>query len=280
MKLRNLLPARPDDMHKGDRGRILIAGGSSHYPGAPSLSAQGALRSGAGVVTLLSIERVCLACASRLPEVVYHPEDNIALWKEFVLSQKNINALIIGPGLERSIEAQDFTASMWREWQGRLLVDGDGLYSLAMNRGNLEPRPDAVITPHEGEAARLLGITPSDVRADRTDSAHKLAEEWGCVVLKGHNTLIASREKFIRVNYGGAELSVPGSGDVLSGCIGAFLGMGLEPFDAALLGAAIHGMSGEILARDGVDGVMASEIADTLRRVIHEMRCSNDTQAR
>ncbi len=275
MNLKELLPSRPEDMHKGQRGRLLIAGGSQHYPGAPALSALGALRSGAGVVTLMSLEDVCRACAARLPEVVYHPENNIELWKYFALSQNSINAIVAGPGIERSYEAQKFIADIWRDWQGKLLLDGDGLYALAVNRDELRARKNSVITPHEGEAGRLLGITPEEVRADRQSAVKELARKWGCAVLKGHHTLIASGGKFAEVSHGGAELSVPGSGDVLSGCIGAFLAMGLEPFSAALLGANIHGMAGEILAGDGVDGVLASDIAHNLRKVIHSLRCSD-----
>ncbi len=256
-ELRKLLPPRPEDMHKGFRGRLLIAGGSVRYPGAPALSALGALRSGAGVVTLLSLQSVCAVCASRLPEVIYCFDDDAFRWKDVALAQKNIDALVIGPGLDRSVAAEIFTSRMWREWPGKILVDGDGLNALAVSRDDLKPRKDSVLTPHEGEAGRLLGITPAQVKADRAGAVRELSERWGCVVLKGHHTLVASGDKFAEIPYGGAELSVPGSGDVLSGCIGAFLAGGLEAFDAAILGASVHGLAGEILAREGVDGVLA-----------------------
>lgn len=273
MNLKELLPSRPEDMHKGVRGRLLIAGGSRHYHGAPALSALGALRSGSGVVTLMSLKYVCESCAARLPEVVYHPVES---WRDCEISAESINALVAGPGLTRSYEAQKFIADMWREWPKKILVDGDGLYSLAVNHDKLNARKDSVITPHEGEAGRLLGITPADVRADRMSAVRELSRKWGCVVLKGHGTLITSGDRVEQVNRGGAELSVPGSGDVLAGCIGAFLAMGLDPFDAAVLGVNIHGMAGEILARDGIDGVLASEIAHTIRKVIHSLRCSDE----
>ncbi len=271
-ELRKLLPPRPEDMHKGHRGRVLVAGGSIRYPGAPALSALGALRSGAGVVTMLSIQKVCEACASRLPEVIYCFDDDTFRWKELALSQKNIDALVIGPGLDKSVAAEIFTSRMWREWPSKILVDGDGLNALASSRDDLKPRTDSVMTPHEGEASRLLGISPAQVHADRPGAVRELSERWGCVVLKGHHTLIAQGEKFAEIPYGGPELSVPGSGDVLSGCIGAFLAGGLDAFDAAVLGASVHGIAGELLAREGIDGVLASEIAHTLRKVIHGLR--------
>ncbi len=271
-ELRKLLLPRPEDMHKGFRGRLLIAGGSLRYPGAPALSALGALRSGAGVVTLLSLQSVCAVCASRLPEVIYCFDDDAFRWKDVALAQKNIDALVIGPGLDRSVAAEIFTSRMWREWPAKILVDGDGLNALASSKDDLKPRKDSVLTPHEGEAGRLLGITPAQVKSDRPGAVRELSERWGCVVLKGHHTLVACGEKFAEIPYGGPELSVPGSGDVLSGCIGAFLAGGLDAFDAAVLGASVHGLAGELLSREGVDGVLASEIANTLRRVIHGLR--------
>ena len=271
-ELRKLLLPRPEDMHKGFRGRLLIAGGSLRYPGAPALSALGALRSGAGVVTLLSLQSVCTVCASRLPEVIYCFDDDTFRWKDVALAQKNIDALVIGPGLDRSVAAEIFTSRMWREWPAKILVDGDGLNALASSKDDLKPRKDSVLTPHEGEAGRLLGITPAQVKEDRPGAVRELSERWGCVVLKGHHTLVACGEKFAEIPYGGPELSVPGSGDVLSGCIGAFLAGGLDAFDAAVLGASVHGLAGELLSREGVDGVLASEIANTLRRVINGLR--------
>ena len=276
MNVKDLLPPRPEDMHKGHRGRLLIAGGSARYPGAPALSALGALRSGAGVVTLLSLQKICEACAARIPEIIYCYEDDRFRWQELAMSQKNIDAVVIGPGLDRSVAAELFTSRMWREWPKKILVDGDGLNALSVVKDELNPRQDSVITPHEGEAARLLGTTPDEVRADRFYAVSELSAKWGCTVLKGHHTLVASGEKFAEIKNGSPALSVPGSGDVLSGCIGAFLGMGLEPFNAAVLGATVHGMAGDYLAREGVDGVLASEIANTLRKIIHALRQSKN----
>ncbi len=274
-KIIKLLPCRPLDMHKGGRGRLLVAGGSEHYPGAPALSALGALRSGAGVVTVLSLPSVCGACAARLPEVVYLPAEKVEDWLELALAEaSSCGAAVIGPGLERSEEAQAFVAGMWERWPKPLLVDGDGLFALVQRGDALPSRTDAVLTPHEGEAARLLGTTPEAVRANRKDAVRKLADRWGTVLLKGHGTLAAcSGDPIIhRLDWGGPELAVPGSGDVLSGCIGSLLASGLTSLDAARLGGALHGMAGEHLARDGVDGVLASEIAGALRMVLHELR--------
>ena len=272
-----LLPRRPDDMHKGGRGRLLIVGGSERYPGAPALSALGALRSGAGVVTLLSLPCVCAACAARLPEVVQRPVEDPARWIDAAIEEaSSSSAAVVGPGLGRSDEAMAFAVGMWERWPGWLLMDGDGLFALASHARapGPSPRGDAVITPHEGEAARLLGTGAEAVRADRIGAVRTLADRWGCALLKGRGTLVARRgeDRVRRLGWGGAELAVPGSGDVLSGCIGAALASGLSPLDAAVLGASLHGMAGDRLRADGIDGALASEIAHALRDAIHGMR--------
>lgn len=272
-----LLPVRADDMHKGDRGRLLVAGGSERYPGAPALSSLGALRSGCGIVTLMSLQSVCAACAARHPEVIYlnAGADRSKWFEAAAAAEGTVSAAVIGPGLDRSDGAMQFVLDMWNGWQKPLLVDGDGLFALAGERGKLSRRSDAVITPHEGEAARLLGVRPDDVRADRAGAVRSLAGDWGCVILKGHGSLLAcaGEDDMYISEFGGAELSVPGSGDVLSGCIGAFLASGLAPRDAAMLGMVLHGTAGDRLReRRGVDGVLAGEIADEIAWVIGALR--------
>lgn len=269
-----LLPGRPSTMHKGDRGRLLVVGGSDRYPGAPALSVLAALRSGSGVVTLLSSSAVCAACAARLPEAVHFPVDGD--WSEVALAEApSFSAAVVGPGLGRTPRGMNGVRELWNRWPKPLLVDGDGLFALSGGVGEAcPPRDDAVLTPHEGEAARLLGTTAEAVRGDRPAAARRLAERWGCVLLKGNPTIVVRRggEAAFRLDFGGPELSVPGSGDVLSGCIGTFLAAGLSVRDAALLGAALHGMAGERLRAGGVDGVLASEIAEALRPVIGGLR--------
>ncbi|NLL37270.1 MAG: NAD(P)H-hydrate dehydratase [Fretibacterium sp.] len=267
-----LLPTRREDMHKGDRGRLLVAGGSETYPGAPALSALAALRSGGGVVTLLSLESVCHACAAWLPEVVHLPVRGD--WTAAALTLlSSVGALVLGPGLGRSKEASAFARAMWRLWTKPILVDGDGLYALSLPGEPLSARDDALLTPHEGEAARLLGTTSEVVRADRPGAAAALAERWGCVLLKGRGSLVACGGELRRLTVGGPELSVPGSGDVLSGCAGAFMAAGLTPFGAALLGGTLHALAGERLRkRSGLDGILASELADELPAVVTELR--------
>jgi NAD(P)H-hydrate epimerase len=189
------------------------------------------------------------------------------------------DAAVAGPGLGRSDAAVAFTASLWKKWDKPLLMDGDALYALAVAEDlPTRVRENSVLTPHEGEAARLLSWTPEEVRRNRGEAARRLSERWGCVLLKGEGTLVVSpkaRARLDRGDQGEPELSVPGSGDVLSGCIGAFLAQGLEPFEAACLGGTLHALAGRRLRESrGVDGVLASEIADGLPYVIGALRTS------
>lgn len=268
-----LIPPRPSDMNKTDRGRILVAGGSENYPGAPLLSALSALRSGGGIVSLLSFPEVCHACASRLPEVVQLPRKEGA-WIDASLEElPRTSAAVVGPGLGRSCSAISFVATLWEKWNKPLLVDGDGLYALAISSERCLPRKDAILTPHEGEAARLLAWTAEEVRRNRVNAVERLSKRWGCVLLKGKGSLVACEGKTVRLDQGGPELSVPGSGDVLAGCIGVLLAQGLNPLDAACLGGALHGIAGHRLReRMGIDGILASEIANELPLVLKSLR--------
>ena len=268
-----LLPPRKLDMHKGNRGKLLVAGGSPHYPGAPALSVLAALRSGCGVVTLLSSPEVCYACAARLPEAVYLPSSDG--WAEAAVNALPVSdSAVAGPGLGRSDKAMDFTRKIWNSWTKPILLDGDALFALSGQPESVFPKRDnSVITPHEAEAARLLGLTAEQVRSDRLSAIKNLSGRWGCVLLKGNKTLVTSCGEIYCMDFGGPELSVPGSGDVLSGSIGAFLAMGMSPLDSALLGGALHGLAGlRLNERYGVDGILASEIADEIPFVIRELR--------
>jgi NAD(P)H-hydrate epimerase len=168
-------------------------------------------------------------------------------------------------------------------------MDADALYALAASpeRDSLPPRANAVITPHEREAARLLSCSPEDVRRDRLGAARSLADRWGCAMLKGSGTIVAAREPDLygrgvfltpltpltSLMEGEPELSVPGSGDVLAGCVGCFMAQGLSPFDAACLGGTLHGIAGRLVReRRGLDGMLASELADALPLAIEVLK--------
>ena len=271
---RRVFPRRSPSMHKGDRSTLLILGGCPFYRGAPALTALGALKSGAGVVALGVPGDLASSCGSLLPEAVLEPLEGESLSPENIAPlldrwKDRASCLVAGPGMGRSEESLEALRMLWKEWEKPLLLDADALYALACRGEDLPRRENALLTPHEGEAARLLGISSEEVRQNRMEAAEMLAKRWGTVLLKGATTVISDGTFPFLTASGSPALAVPGSGDVLSGIIGNLLGSGLSPSKAAASGAWIHGMAGRIMEKTaGGEGVLASEIASAVPEVL------------
>ena len=251
------LPARAANTHKGSFGAVAVAAGSLAYRGAAALCVEGALRSGAGLVYLASVEPViqlvltrtpeCCACGCRTgADGCIQPKDAAAL-RDWLADRHPV--LLAGPGLGDGAGAV-VSELLKGDWQG-MVLDADALNALAAGqvRGNVPPF--AVLTPHPGEAARLLGLSTAQVQADRESAAVHLAEKYGCtVVLKGAGTLIATPEgALFRNDTGNPGLARGGSGDVLAGMLAALLAQGLTPQDAACCAAWLHGAAADRCAR-------------------------------
>ncbi|WP_367340870.1 NAD(P)H-hydrate dehydratase [Aminivibrio sp.] len=270
------LPQFPYDIHKGMRGGAMVIGGCTTYRGAPLLSLRGFLRAGGGPVVLFSDEISCASCSTFLPEAILENNlfsksdgevvSTLSSWSE------RIGTIVLGPGIGRSERAGEICSLVFSAWKGNIIIDGDGLFWLSKcaekhHRGNI------LLTPHEGEAARLLGVLPEAVRKDRLASARRIAEEWGPVLLKGAETLCDDGRETYLVAEGNRALAVPGSGDVLAGVIAAFLSAGTPLLESAALGAYVHGKSAQSLASsNGCDGILAREIADEIPHILKEMR--------
>jgi len=292
-----LLPERPVTGHKGTFGHIWIAAGSPGFTGAAILAALGALRAGAGLVTVACPSTSRPLVASGLPEALTlglpegpdgRLEAGAAAELLVALAQATSGggrrdvgdgprpprgALVAGPGLGAVEPVGACVSELIRRSPVPLVLDADALNSLALLGpaalpGVFEPVCGrAVLTPHPGEMARLLGRTTADVQADRPGTAVRAAREWGVVVvLKGAGTIVASPEGEAWVNAtGNPGMATAGSGDVLSGAIGAFLAQGLPPLQAALLGVSAHGLSGDLAAADiGSRGLLARDLAHGL----------------
>lgn len=270
--LTGLLKPVPRNVHKGEKGCVLIFGGSWNYRGAPILAALGALRAGAGAVVLAIPDFMVDMASAVLPEAIFAPvstlnnmieaesvECSFAQWRD------RCDSVIFGPGIGRDKSLQPITERLWSNCDKPLLLDADALYFYALIKNRLGGRGDAVITPHSGEAGAILGITPGEVNKRRFDSAQKLTDKAGTAVLKGMDTVVAQRDGIRIIKEGAPSLAVPGSGDVLSGVIGAFMAVGMPPFDAATAGALLHAAAGSSLdAKKGTRGILAREIADEL----------------
>lgn len=271
-KLKELLKPVPRDIHKGNRGGVLVVGGSWNYRGAPTLAALGALRAGAGLVVLAVPDFIADTASALLPEAVFVPlrtmNNTIEMDSlELCVSEwgKRCDSAVFGPGLGRRVSIGLMTEWFWNNWNKPLLLDADALYFLSTTSYKLPLREDSVITPHSGEAAAILGVTPAEVNRARETFAQRLAQKAGVAVLKGMCTIVAKTGENRVIDEGSPSLAVPGSGDVLSGAIGAFLASGITPFDAATAGALLHAAAGsDIEARQGTRGALAREIADAL----------------
>jgi NAD(P)H-hydrate epimerase len=259
---------RAFDFHKGKAGRVAIVAGSLRYTGAALLSTLGAIRGGGGLVTLHAPSSACEAIRSRLPlEAMLSPCDDPSR----LLSEK-FDALVIGPGLgEMDAVYADGLAELIANTRVPTVIDADALNLLA-DRG-IKPSPLHVLTPHPGEFARLA---PALTEMPREDAARAFVSgNGGVLLLKGARTLIASDGAPLRVNSTGTPaMSNGGQGDLLSGVIGALLAGGVQPFDAASLGAWLCGRAAEISLSENGSPVTASDTASCLGLALRDWRTS------
>lgn len=267
------LPARPIDSHKGVNGRILIVAGSEQYRGAAVLTALGALRSGAGYVTVAAIPSVIENVSHWIPEVTYLPLDSDSgviadSAADFLIERAGIyDAAVFGPGLTTSTSVKSLLADLWREWTIPSVIDADALNLVA--QGLTLPKSPCVLTPHPGEAARILRITAQEIQEDRELKVQELQSlTQKTILLKGHQTLVCSEVGQVTANStGNPGMATAGMGDVLSGIIVTLLAQLKEPHKAAVIGAHLHGLAGDIAAKEiGQIGYSASELAQFLPR--------------
>ncbi len=280
--MRAVLRPLPPEAGKDKRGRVLVVGGSLQYPGALLLACRAALRCGAGVVTAASARAVVEAIAGREPNLTLLPlaesqPGTVAVAAAAQLStavRERIRALVLGPGLAHATGTDDFVAAVLRNARGLpTVVDADGLNALARTEAWTDLVPArCVLTPHDGEAARLAGrVVPAG--AERVAFAEKAARDWKSVlVLKGPVTVVTDGKRTLVQDAPNPTLGVGGSGDALSGAIGAFLARGLAPLAAAYAAVWVHGRAGALLAAEiGETGALASDIVDALPRAIREI---------
>lgn len=268
------LPPRAPDGHKASFGHVLVLAGSYRYTGAAVLTARASLRSGCGLVTLgcpksahASISGHLL-CEMSLPLADAAPgvfaRDAVS---EVLDAADRADAVALGPGITIDGPAMDFAQDMAVLCPLPMVIDADGINALAGAIQRLEWAEGArVLTPHPGEAARLLGCSPAEVLADREGAAIRIAREAHAIVLlKGYRTIVTDAER-LYVNWtGNSGMATAGSGDVLTGVIAALLAQRIAPFEAAVLGAYLHGLAGDLAAkRLGEHGMIATDILDHL----------------
>ena len=270
------LPLRPADSHKGLYGHALVVGGSRGMSGAITLSGLATLRSGAGLVTLVVPRSIQDVVAGYNPSYMTvglaGAVDHMAAAAadEVLALARNMTALALGPGLGRAESTIEFVARLYREVKQPMVVDADALFALAQRKDLLtQAAGERILTPHPGEFARLTGTKPTSDAASRSLAAGELASASGdsnlIVVLKGHHTVITDGSRYALNQTGNPGLATGGTGDVLTGIITALLCQGLTPFDAARLGAHVHGTAGDLAAEQlGQISLIASDLVDFL----------------
>lgn len=276
MRLPARLFKRKADSHKGDYGRVLILAGSRAYAGAPCLCAESALRAGAGLVTLGVPEGLYNVIASKvIPEVIVLPLPDAgksvfcrSAVKNAAQSSKKADCVLLGPGLSVDRQAQEFVFSLIGLLDTPLVIDADGINSLALRPGLLKTSEnEIVLTPHPGEMAALCKCSSAEVQRNRKKVAKDFATRYNVtLVLKGNDTVVVSGRGDCYVNStGNPGMATAGSGDCLAGILAAFIGQGIAPYDAARMAVYIHGLAGDLAARDKTQvSLIASDIIDYL----------------
>ncbi|MFI8376866.1 NAD(P)H-hydrate dehydratase [Pseudomonas helleri] len=259
------LPARASNAHKGQFGHVLLIGGDRGFGGSITLSAQAALRCGAGLVSLATRPEHVPAALTRLPEVMAVGVQS-ANQLMGLLAQASV--VVVGPGLGqapwgRSLLSAVAQAKMPQVW------DADALNLLSNT--DLALAQGSVLTPHPGEAARLLGISTQQVQADRPAAARALVKKYSVVcVLKGAGTLIAGLQgELAQCNHGHPAMATAGLGDVLAGVVGALLAQGMNAYEAACLAVWLHARAGEQQGQLG-RGLAASDLIPAIRQLLEE----------
>lgn len=268
----DLISEPTHDMHKGSAGHVLVIGGSTGLTGAPHLSALGALRSGAGLVTIACPGGLADTIKAGSPDIMTLPLGQGDIWDQsmpnaLLEEMDRFNAIVLGPGMGRDSATIEFLRSLLVNAPNNMVLDADGLYALSRFPELLERLPETtILTPHPGEMARLLRVSNSEIQSDRLNAARLLKDKTeATLILKGAGTIVADTTAICLSPFSEPNLAVGGSGDVLSGVIGSLLSRGLEPLAAACTGVYWHGLAGRLLKEDYPSrGNLASDIAHVL----------------
>ncbi|HEY3413438.1 MAG TPA: NAD(P)H-hydrate dehydratase [Armatimonadota bacterium] len=283
--VRERVPQWPKDAHKGRRGALLVVAGSRGMTGAPAMSCNAAVNAGAGLVYLACPDPLVPVMERKLTEAMARPVPSSGRPRfspesiDPVLDLlKAAKAVVLGPGLSQGEGVPEFVAGFLARVGKPTLIDADALNILASL--GLTPPPNSVLTPHPGEMARLLGTTVAEVQDDRVSAVRSAARAFNAtVVLKGAHTLVCGPDGHVVVNTVSSNvLATGGSGDVLSGVIGALLSQGLSPMDAALVGVRWHGTMG-VLAASRLGGTVgAATMLKLLPRAREEMLTTHEAE--
>ena len=261
--LRSCLPLRVRASHKGDYGHVLVVGGDHGMAGAVRLAGEAAARTGSGLVSIATRRAHAASITAARPELMCHGVESA---HDLRLLLQRASVVAIGPGLGQSAWACGMLAAVLQT-RLPLVVDADALNLLAQEPMQCD---HWVLTPHPGEAARLLGITAQQIQADRLHAVQALQQRYGGVcVLKGAGSLVCASDAMTLCEAGNPGMASGGMGDVLTGIIAGLLAQGLSLVDAANAGVYIHATAGDRAAQEGERGLLASDLLPQLRRLVN-----------
>lgn len=281
-----LLPLHPPDSHKGMCGRVVVLAGSIGMTGAAALASEAALRIGAGLVTLGIPEGLNGIMEVKLTEVMTKPlpqteSGSLSLsgFKEILGILETADVLAIGPGLGRNEETCELIQQVVREVDLPMVIDADAIYALSLDPQVLkrEGSLTGILTPHPGEAARLLGLTTNKIQDDRIKAATRIAREFNCIsLLKGARSIISDEEGQIYINpTGNVGMASGGMGDVLTGMIAGLVAQGLTCLDAAKLGVYLHGLAADLAIKEKDPAcLVASDVISGISGALRSLKSS------
>lgn len=278
-----LMPQRPQQSNKGTFGKVLNIAGSIEYQGAAYLSSVAPLKTGAGLVTLATIEPLINNLAGNCPWVTFYPLRDY--YKKCIASDafgdvlniiENYNVISVGPGLSDTAATNAFVDDLIKylnKNNKKTVIDADAINVLSKSELSSFPS-DSVITPHPVELSRLINTPVKDIQNDRIKYAKLTAEKFGCcVVLKGNQTVVCTKDLEVFVNTSGnSALAKAGSGDVLTGIISGLMAQGVSVENAAKLGVYLHGLCGELASQDlSLYSVLATDQIDYIPQAIKKI---------
>lgn len=279
--VKGFFPRRPRESHKGDWGALLLVAGSVGKTGAAALAARAAMRSGAGLVTVATPVSQQPVIAALVIEPMTEPLSETAAQTVGLAALARVRALAdvrdaiaVGPGLGLDPETADVVAALTRDLAKPMVLDADALTALVGRLDALRSDAPRVLTPHPGEMARMLGATTTDVQRDRIGAAGDFAKQHGVhLVLKGATSVIARPDGRVLLNpTGNPGMASGGTGDVLTGIVGAFLARGLDAGNALAAAVWLHGRAGDVAAaRHGQESLIASDVIDALPAAFAEL---------
>lgn len=285
IKIEDLLanfPKRTSDADKRAFGHVLVIAGSGGYTGAAYLTSQAAILSGSGLVTLAVGKSIYPIMAEKLTEVMVKPFFETKDYSLSLLAEKELLSFLerctcaaIGPGVSGNKETQGLIRSLVGKIGKPVVLDADGINAFAGHVDSLKKATAALIlTPHMGEMARLLEKDIDEVKNNRKDIALEFSHQYNIVlVLKGRETVVAAPDGSLYINTtGNVGMATGGTGDVLTGMIASFVGQGMDAFDAAAAGVYLHGLAGDLAAKDkGVLSLIATDLLNKLPEVLKKL---------